>query len=322
MHATLQQLRLFEAVARHGSVTRAAQEVHLSQPAVSIQVKRLEEQVGMALFDQVGRTQVLTAAGEELAAASRDILGRMEALDATLGSLRGEIAGPVRVAAVTSAKYFMPHLLGEFVRRHPKVRPVLNVINRANLLDRVAGNQDDLFITGRIPDGLPVTESPFLDNVILPIAAAGHPLAGRKDISLDDLARERILVRELGSGTRSAVERLLQRNGAPISPFMELGSDEAIKQAVMADLGIAFVSVYCIGPELQTGRLKVLEAEGFPLIRQWYAVQRTNRPLSRAAAAFLDFIRDEGASLAADMDVTRSRAKPTENPPCPGSGLE
>ncbi len=299
MHTTLQQLRLFEAVARHGSFTRAAHEVHLSQPAVSIQVKRLEEQVGMGLFDSVGRTLVLTPAGEELLAASRDILDRLEALDTALDDLRGDVAGPLRVAAVTTAKYFMPHLMGAFLRRHPKVRPVLSVINRANLLERLAGNQDDLFITGRIPGGLPVKAVPFLDNVILPIAAADHPLVGRAGIPLADLADHRILKRELGSGTRSAVERAFEDAGVSVAPFMELGSDEAIKQAVQAGLGIAFLSAYCLGPELQTGRLAELDVAGFPLTRKWYAVQRANRPLSRAAEAFLAFMKDEAAVEAA-----------------------
>ncbi|SDE25942.1 LysR family transcriptional regulator [Rhodospira trueperi] len=299
MHTTLQQMRLYEAVARHGSFTRAAQEVNLSQPAVSIQVKRLEEQVGMPLFDSIGRTLVPTPAGEELLAASRDILGRLEALDVALDDLRGDMAGPLRVAAVTTAKYFMPHLMGAFVRRHPKVRPVLSVINRANLLERLAGHQDDLFITGRIPGGLPVKAVPFLDNVILPIAAPDHPLAGRGPIPLTDLAEQRILKRELGSGTRSAVEQAFEEAGLTVAPFMELGSDEAIKQAVQAGLGIGFLSSYCLGPELQTGRLVALDVEGFPLTRQWYAVQRANRPLSRAAEAFLAFMKDEATVQAA-----------------------
>jgi len=301
MHTTFQQLRLFEAVARHGSVTRAAREVHLSQPAVSIQVKRLEEQVGMPLFDSVGRTLVPTPAGEELLAAGRDILDRLEALDTALDDLRGDMAGPLRVAAVTTAKYFMPHLMGTFLRRYPKVRPVLSVINRASLLDRLAGNRDDLFITGRVPSGLPVKAVPFLDNVIVPIAAPDHPLVGRTGIPLSELAQHRILKRELGSGTRSAVERAFEEAGLSVAPFMELGSDEAIKQAVQAGLGIAFLSAYCLGPELQTGRLVVLDVAGFPLTRQWFAVQRANRPLSRAAEAFLAFIEEEGAVQAATL---------------------
>jgi len=301
MHATLQQLRLFEAVARHGSFTRAANEMHLSQPAVSIQVKRLEEQVGMGLFDSVGRTLLLTPAGEEVLAASRDILERLESLGAALDDLRGDMAGPLRVAAVTTAKYFMPHLMGAFLRRHPKVRPVLSVINRASLLERLAGNQDDLFITGRVPGGLPVKAVPFLDNVILPIAAPDHPLVGRANIPLTEVAEHRVLKRELGSGTRSAVERAFEDVGLHVAPFMELGSDEAIKQAVQAGLGIAFLSAYCLGAELQTGRLVALDVAGFPLTRKWYAVQRANRPLSRPAEAFLEFIESEAAGQAARL---------------------
>lgn len=297
MHATLQQLRLFEAVARLGSVTRAAGEVHLSQPAVSIQVKRLEAQVGMPLLESVGRTLRPTPAGQEVLAAGRDILGRLEGLEAALDGLRGDVAGPLKVAAVTTAKYFMPHLMGAFVKRHPKVRPVLAVINRANLLERLAGHQDDLFITGRVPEALPVAADPFLDNVIVPVARPDHRLAGRSAVPMAELAEERMLKRELGSGTRSAVERAFEAEGLRPLPFMELGSDEAIKQAVMAGLGIACLSTHCIAAEQAAGRLVALKVSGFPLVRQWFAVRRAGRPLSGAAAAFLEFMRAEGSTV-------------------------
>ncbi|SDG50313.1 DNA-binding transcriptional regulator, LysR family [Roseospirillum parvum] len=297
MHATLQQLRLFEAVARLGSVTRAAAEVHLTQPAVSIQVKRLEAQVGMPLLESVGRTLRPTPAGHEVLAAGRDILGRMESLEAALDGLRGDVAGPLRVAAVTTAKYFMPHLMGAFLKRHPKVRPVLSVINRANLLERLAGQQDDLFITGRVPGALPVAADPFLDNVIVPVARPDHRLVGRAQVPMAELAAERILKRELGSGTRSAVEQAFEAEGLRPPPFMELGSDEAIKQAVMAGLGIACLSTHCIAAEVAAGRLVALDVAGFPLVRQWFAVRRAGRALPGTASAFLDFLRDEGAAV-------------------------
>ncbi len=297
IHATLQQLRLFEAVARHKSFTRAAEEVHLSQPAVSIQVKRLEENVGLPLFEHVGKRITLTEAGRELYDASKDVLGRLAELDGAIDSLSGEVAGTLTVTAVTSAKYFLPHLLGAFIRRYPDVEPKLKVANRSSLLDRVADNEDDLYVMGHVPDGLDVEEFPFLENVIAVVASPDHPLASKRKISLKQITEERFLVRERGSGNRKVVEEFFEGQGLRITPYMELGSAEAIKQGVMAGLGISALSLHNLRLEIATGQIKVLKVEGFPLRRRWNVVHRKGKNLSPAAQIFIEFLQTEGQHL-------------------------
>lgn len=293
-HATLQQLRLFASVARHKSYTRAAEEVHLTQPAVSIQVKRLEEKIGMPLLEQMGKRLHLTTAGSEVYEACNDVLQRLDGLQTTLEDLRGEIAGPLNVTVVSSAKYFLPQLLGSFVRRYPKVEPRLRITNRANLLSRLSANEDDIYITGRVPDDIDVVDYPFLENVLVVVARPDHPLAHERDIPLERITKERIVGRERGSGTRMAVERLLDQQGLKVSPYMELGSTEAIKQGVIGDLGIAILSLHSLRLELDAGELVILDVEAFPLHRQWFAVHRTGKRLSNAAQNFLDYLEQEG----------------------------
>jgi DNA-binding transcriptional LysR family regulator len=297
IHATLQQLRLFEAVARHSSFTRAAEEIHLSQPAVSIQVKRLEENVGLALFEQVGKRLSLTDAGRELYAASKDVLGRLVELEGAIDALRGEVAGTLRVTAVTSAKYFLPHLLGAFIRRYPGVEPRLKVANRANLLERIADNEDDLYVMGQVPANSDVQEAPFLENIIVIVASPDHPLARRRKVTLAQLTEERFLVRESGSGNRKVVEEYFAEQGVRIRPYMELGSAEAIKQGVMAGLGISALSLHNLRLEIAAGQIVVLNVEGFPLRRQWNVVYRKGKRLSPAALGFIEFLRTEGQQL-------------------------
>jgi DNA-binding transcriptional LysR family regulator len=297
IHTTLQQLRLFEAVARHSSFTRAAEEVHLSQPAVSIQVKRLEENVGLALFEQVGKRITLTEAGRELYAASKDVLGRLMELDGAIDALRGEVAGNLRVTAVTSAKYFLPHLLGAFLRRYPDVEPKLKVANRSSLLERVADNEDDLYVMGHVPEDLDVEEYPFLENIIEIVASPDHPLARKRKVTLQEITTERFLVRESGSGNRKVVEEFFAEQGLNLTPYMELGSAEAIKQGVMAGLGISALSLHNLRLEIAAGQIVVLKVEGFPLRRRWNVVHRKGKRLSRSALTFIEFLQAEGQAL-------------------------
>jgi DNA-binding transcriptional LysR family regulator len=237
-HATLQQLRLFVAVAEQKSVTRAAEEVHLTQPAVSIQIKRLEGKIGMPLIEHIGKELHLTVAGEEVFDAAKDILERLSDLETSLNDLRGEVAGPLNIHVVSSGKYFMPHLLGSFVRRYPKVEPRLEITNRAILLSSLAKNQSDLYIMGQPPEGVAVVEYPFLENILVVVARPDHPLAGKKKIPLAKIAKERFVGRESGSGTRKAVEKLFHDKGLDISAYIELDSAEGIKQGVIGGLGI------------------------------------------------------------------------------------
>ncbi|MCP3852958.1 MAG: LysR family transcriptional regulator [Gammaproteobacteria bacterium] len=294
MHFTLQQLRLFEAVYRNHSYTRAAEELFLSQPAVSIQIKRLEEQVGTPLFETVGKKIFPTTAGKVMFEASQDILNRIKRLKSTMEGLKGEVTGPLQMAVVTTAKYFMPLLLGQFLKKYPDVEPKLKFTNRANVMDRLFNNQDDFVVMGQIPDDERLEAHPFLENIIVPVAPPDHPLAGKKNLPLECLNDARFLMREPGSGTRLVFERLLEKKEVSIEPYMELGSSEAIKQGVMAGLGISILSIHSIELERMSNKLVILDIEGFPLKRLWYAVHLRDSSLSLTAETFLDYILNEG----------------------------
>ncbi|MBF0244273.1 MAG: LysR family transcriptional regulator [Planctomycetes bacterium] len=304
MHLTIQQLRIFEAVARNSSVTRAAEELFLTQPAISIQTKRLEENIGYPLFEHIGKRMFLTVAGEVLYQASRDILDRIIDLEGSLDERAGKVRGPLRLSVVTTAKYFMPHLLGAFLKLHPDVEPRLTVTNRAKVLTRLNDNSDDLVIMGQVPEELDVEAHQFLNNNLVVVAHPDHPLARRKrEISLKQIVEERFLVREEGSGTRSAVDRLLAENGLRITPFMELGSGEAIKQGVMAGIGVSALSTLSVRLEQSTGLLTPLKVEGFPLVRPWHCVHHRHKHLSKTAQSFRDFLLEKGEALLKESAV-------------------
>ncbi|MDQ2090233.1 LysR family transcriptional regulator [Marimonas arenosa] len=300
-HPTLQQMRLFAAVARHRSITRAAEEVHLTQPSVSMQVKRLEEKIGQKLTEQIGKQLHLTAAGEEVFAACTDILARLEQMQTSLTDLKGGISGPLNVCVVSTAKYFLPHLLGSFTRRFPAVEPRLQITNRETLLKRLSNNEDDLYVTGQVPQEYAVESHRFLENVIVVVAHPANPLAREKSIPLTRLADQDFIRREPGSGTRKAVQRLFDEHGVTISHHMELDDNEAIKQGVISGLGVAFLSLHSLRLELAAGELVTLDVEHFPLRRRWYAVHRTGKHLSNAARAFLDYLLDEGEAEIAHL---------------------
>lgn len=293
-HWTLQQFRLFEAVARHRSYTRAAEELHLTQPAVHIQVKRLEESMGLPLIGQARKAIILTRAGEEAYAAARDVTARLQALSDTLTDMKGKVAGPLKVAVVTSAKFFMPHFLGRFVQTYPEVQPQLTVTNRARVLERLANNLDDFVVLGQIPEHLALTAQAFMENLLVLAAHPQHPLASQKKIPFNSLANERFLLREPGSGTRNIIERLFDQYGLPLNPYMELGSGEAIKQAIMANLGISVVPMGSLELELYAKRVVILDVAEFPMRRMWHAVHLGGKQLGLTAATFLKFLVDEG----------------------------
>ncbi len=297
MHFTLQQLKLFEAVARHANFTRAAEELHLTQPAVSIQIKRLESQAGLPLFEQVGKKIFPTAAGKAIYQASIDILARAAELQSTIETLKGEVKGPLQLSMVTTTKYFMPHLLGAFLQNYPEVEPRLKFTNRARIIERLLNNEDDFVVMGQIPNESQLQTYPFLDNILGVVAPPDHPLAGKKKITLKTLARERFLEREEGSGTRLVFDQMLAEENLHIEPYIELGSSEAIKQGVMAGLGLAVLSLHSVQLEQQAGRLAVLDVVGFPLVRRWYAVHLKGKQLSLVARTFLDFILNESQSV-------------------------
>lgn len=282
-------------------MTRAAEEVHLTQPAVSIQIKRLEGKIGMPLIEHIGKELHLTVAGEEVFEASKDVLERLSDLETSLNDLRGEVAGPLNIHVVSSGKYFMPHLLGSFVRRYPKVEPRLQITNRASLLAGLAKNQSDLYIMGQPPEGVSVVEYPFLENILVVVARPDHPLAGKKKIPLARIAKERFVGRESGSGTRKAVEKLFADKGLSIEAYIELDSAEGIKQGVIGGLGIGVLSKHSLRLELEAGELVVLDVAGFPLRRRWYVSHREGKRLSRAAQLFLQYLQEEGEEEVADL---------------------
>ena len=300
MHLTLQQLRLFESVVRNGSYTRAAEEMHLTQPAVSIQIKRLEEQAGTPLLEQVGKKIFPTTAGKAVYAAAGDVLGRLAELDNDIEILKGEVQGPLQISVVTTGKYFMPHLLGQFLQQYPGVEPQLTFTNRERVMERLLANEDDFVVMGQVPDDERLESYPFLENILGFVAPPDHPLAGRKNLTLREVATERFIAREPGSGTRQVIERLLAEQGLSASPYMELGSAEAIKQAVLAGIGIAVLSLHSVRLEQAAGKLVVLDVQGFPVRRRWYAVHQKGKHLSLVARTFLDFILTESHQVLAD----------------------
>lgn len=296
-HVSLRQLQIFETVARLGSYTRAAEELQLTQPTVSMQIKKLGETLGHPLLEQQGRRIKPTMAGEEVFKVARDILDRMLLLGEATAELDNVVKGPLRIAVITTAKYFMPHILGSFIARYPEVEPRLTVTNRSKVIERLKSNEDDFLIMGQVPDNLAVEAYPFIDNELVVVAHTDHPLTRKKNISLDELSQHRFVVRETGSGTRMAVDRLFEEQGLEINPFMELGSSEAIKQAVMAGLGLSVLSRHNLRLELEANQIAILDVEGFPLIRSWYAVHFKNKQLSLVPRTFLDFLLRQGKDM-------------------------
>jgi len=285
MHVTLRQLRIFEAVARHTSISRAAGELHLTQPAVSMQVKQLERQVGLPLLEQVGRQLFLTEAGHELRGHAQRVAAQLADLETSMDQLRGLEHGLLRLAVVSTANYLVSRLLAAFSERHPGVRVSLQVANREAVLAALAENRTDLAITGQPPDSVDVIAQHFMDNPLVVIAAPSHPLARLAAVPLARLAREVLVVREPGSGTRAAMERHFAQRGIEPRAGCELSSNEAIKQAVQAGLGLGVVSAQTLELELETRRLVVLPVESFPILRHWFVVHRRHKRLSPAAAA-------------------------------------
>lgn len=294
---TLHQLRLFNSLGSHLSFTKAAEELHLSQPAVSIQIKRLEESIGLPLVEQMGKKIFLTGAGKELYSATNDVLDRLEVLGEDMMGMEQGVKGPLSLAAITTAKFFMPHLLGVFLREYPEVEPTLTITNQSKVVQRLEENLDDLVIMGRMPETLDLEATYFMDNPLVVVAPADHPLAGENNIPLKRIAEERFISREIGSGTRAARKKLFEKHGLEANTYMELGSAEAIKQAVMAGLGISVLSMHNLRVELEAGIISVLDVEHFPLLRKWYAVHPKGKKLSNTSRRFLDFLLKDGTRI-------------------------
>jgi DNA-binding transcriptional LysR family regulator len=289
-HSTLRQLEVFEAIARHGSFTRAAEEMFLTQPTVSMQMKKLTDAVGLPLFEQIGKKIYLTDAGRELHRTCRVIFEHFSHFEMAVADMKGLKQGTIKLAVVTTAKYFSPKLFGPFCQQHPGIQIALKVSNRERVLARMADNQDDLYILGQPPADIDAIAEPFLENPLVVMAPLDHPLAGKKRIPLTALADEPFLVREPGSGTRAALERLFAEKHFTPKVRMELGSNEVIKQAIVGGLGISVLSRHTLTLDPQTEQLAILDVEGFPIVRHWYVAYPRGKRLSVVAQAFLEHL--------------------------------
>ncbi|MGQ9724065.1 MAG: LysR family transcriptional regulator [Tepidimonas sp.] len=303
-HLTLHQMRIFLAVARHGSFARAAEALHLAPPTLSLQVKQLAEAVGQPLFEQIGKRIYLTAAGHTLADACRDIEERLERLVEDVAALQGVERGRLRLAILTTAEYVVPKLLGGFCAAHPGIEVAMLVGNRETLVQRLAQNQDDLYVLGQPPEHMEVVCEDFADNPLVPIAPPGHPLAGQRAITPQRLAEEPFIQREAGSGTRLTTERFFAAHGVRLRTRLEVGSNEAVKQTVAGGLGVAVLSAHTVVAELALGDLVALDVAGFPLLRRWQIVYPRGKRLSAAALAFKDWLWDHRPTSLASLQPT------------------
>lgn len=300
-HVSLRQLQVFEALARHRSFTKAADELFLAQPSVSIQIKKLGDAVGIPLLEVVGKSVQLTDAGRALYEACREVFDVFARFDAQIADYKGLKQGSLRLAVVTTAKYFAPIMLGRFCEQYPGIDVSLKVTNRERLLERLAEHVDDFYIMGEPPDLPTAVFEPFTPNPLVVVAWPGHPLARARRIAVERLADEPLIMREPGSGTRLAIFRHLQQHHVAPRIRMELGSNEAIKQAVMGKLGISILSRHAIGADIKARRLCVLDVRGFPVAWDWHIGYSAQRKLSVLAAAFLVFAREHGRKIAGEV---------------------
>jgi LysR family transcriptional regulator, low CO2-responsive transcriptional regulator len=297
-NATLHQLKVFAAVASHNSFTRAAEELFLTQPTVSMQVKQLAKTVGLPLFEQVGKKLYLTEAGKELYATCQDIFARLDRFEIAIADIKGLKQGTLRIAVVTTAKYVIPRILGPFCQRYPGIDISLTVTNHQRLVDSLIANQHDLYILSQPPEDIDVTVVPFLENPLVVLAARNHPLAKEKNIPIARLAEETFIMREPGSGTRKALQQMFEAHNVPLKAKLDLGSNETIKQAVAGGLGISVLSKHTLALEGANSQIAILDVVGFPIERQWYIVHTSGKQLSAIAQAFYEYLMNEGKQVA------------------------
>jgi LysR family transcriptional regulator, low CO2-responsive transcriptional regulator len=296
-NATLRQLKVFEAVARNLSFSRAAEELHLTQPAVSTQISKLEEHAGVPLFEQLGKKIHLTPAGVEMLHSSRVIISQFAEVEQAMTQFKGVAGGKLNVAVISAGDYFLPRLLVEFAGRHAGVTLNLRVFNREELLQQMADNLTDLAVMVRPPINADTVNEPFAPHPYIVVAAPTHPLARKRRIPVSRLAREPFIVREQGSDTWRSMQDAFGSHMAALNIAMEIKSTETIKQAVIAGMGVSFLSAHTVSRELHAGLLTTLEVSGFPLMLDWYVVHRKNKRLPPVAQAFKAFLLAEGAAL-------------------------
>ena len=294
---SLRQLQVFESVARNLSHSRAAAELYLSQPAVSMQIKQAESAVGLPLFEQIGKKIYLTEAGREMLHYSRSILQLVNEMESVFDEMKGLERGHLNIAVVSTANYFMPQLLAKFIQAHPKIQVSVSVANRDAVIKQLTENIADLAIMGQPPEGTDMRADAFMQNPLVVIAAPMHPLAHTQKIQPHQLAKETFLLREQGSGTRGVVERFFATHHLTLPTHMEMDTNEAIKQSVQAGMGIGIISRHGIEMELETKRLVVLNVEHFPIVRHWHIVHRKDKRSSTAAQEFERFLLEVSQNM-------------------------
>jgi len=294
---TFRQLQVFRLVCDNRSYSRAAEEMSLTQPAVSLQIRQLEELLGQPLFDYIGKKLYLTDAAEALLLASADIFGRLESLDMQLADLQGSLQGQLSLAVESSAKYFVPHLFAAFRREYPEVNLQLVVVNHAQALKRLSANRDDLLIMSLVPPEMSLEFLPFLNNPIIAVAPPEHPLCSQGPLSLQDLTAWPLLIREAGSGTRQACEEYCHQKRAHFAHSLEVGSMEGQREGVIAGLGLALLPRHAVRRELECGALRELPVAELPLLHSWCLVHPRGKYLSPVAQAFFAFVRDRRSQI-------------------------
>jgi len=301
-YATFRQFQVFEAIYRLGSFTRAAEELFLTQPTVSMQIKKLAEAIGLPLFEHVGRNVEPTEAGKELYAACRSMFGTLSNLEMKISDMKGLKRGRLRMGVITTAKYLAPELLGEFSKLYPGIDLSLKVTNRESIIRRIRSNEDDLYIMGQAPSGdFDVESFPFAPNPLVLMAPRNHHLVNKKNISLEEIAKEPFIVREPGSGIRDAMLKAFNAKGLRPTIRMEIGNNEAVKHAVASGLGLSVLSLHTLSLEGIDGPVSILDVEGFPILRNWYIVHPKGKELSLVAQTFLDFVISSESAIREKM---------------------
>lgn len=296
-HATIRQLQVFEAIARHKSFTRAAEELHLTQPTVSMQVKKLSDALEVDFFELIGRKVFLTQAGEVLYEAAKDILERLEYTEDRIINQKGFSGGSVKFSVVSSAQYIVPNVISDYVSRYPDVKVAMNVGNKEQLVERIQNNEDDFYIFGEPPEGLHVNSYRLAPNPLVFVAHKSHPLATKGQIQLSELADTPILIRERGSGKRAQVESAFQKQNFTPNKKMILGSNEVVRLALLQNLGITVASVATMINLVEQGEVVILNVSGFPIHRQWYLVSSKSKLHSVAAQKMIELLKIEVKAL-------------------------
>ena len=314
-HVTLRQLQIFEAIGRLKNFSRAAEELFLTQSTVSTQVKHLTEIAGIPLVEVVGKKTKLTDAGEILYHTCQDVIGRLDNADMAFSDLKGIKTGSLKLSVISTAKYFAPEVLGKFWQQYPDIEVSLDVSNKENVLNRLMNNEDDLYILGHNPPkDLDIVAIPFAANPLYVMASKKHPLARQKKrITLKQLAEQSLIFREPGSGIRDVIEKLFASKGVKPKLRMELSNNEAIKHALIGQLGVSVLSLHTILLEGAKGPIAVLDVEGFPVQRKWHLVYRKGKELSVVAQAFVDFLHDEGERLSDQVDKLAQQIDPRKS---------